>query len=124
MFEMISSGMKKQFVLTNPEYGIKGYNLPDPLLKDNNHKIKGLTMQSQKRFKNGFVYNMIKTHSNTPACLDIPLVKPWTEEKYLQHSGDYNKTRFLKEKKVTMTEQVMKQAIIDHVPPAHYETKT
>jgi len=38
IFDMISSGMKNQFNLTNPENGIKGYNMPDPNLEDWNHE--------------------------------------------------------------------------------------
>ena len=67
---------------------------------------------------------MVKTHGNTPACMDLPLVAPWTQEKYLKHSGDYNKFKFTKQKKVTMTESTMKQARKDDFPSAKYDLKS
>lgn len=124
VFEMIKSGMKNQFILTNPEYGLKGYNVPDPLLCHDSYKIKNLPKISQSRFKNGFTYNMIKAHGETPCCMDLPMLAPWTKDKYYQHSGSYNKNKFMLEKKTLMTEQVMDKAKKDNYPSAKYNSVT
>lgn len=124
VFDMIKSGMSKKFTLTNPEHGIKGYNMPEQRLQDHAYKIRKLAPVSQDRFKTGFNYKMIKAHGQTPCCMDLPLLVPWTTDKYYKHSGDTGKFRFRREKKILMTEKVMLDAKKEDVPGAKYKYKT
>jgi hypothetical protein len=90
VWEMYSSGMKKQFNLTNPENGIKGYNVADPNLKEPYYKIRNIPSYKENKDKSGFQYHHIKRIGNSPApTKDVPGIVPWGEEKYYTHSGSW-----------------------------------
>ena len=104
VFEMVTSGFYKTSNLTNPKDGIKGYNIADPLIADNNFKIKNIARSGISKYKAGFTYTHLKHYGKSPAPADIPGIAPWGTEKYFKMSADNRKGVLPQSKKVTMTE--------------------
>ena len=79
IFDMISSGMKHQFNLTNPENGIKGYNMPDPNQEDWNYKVShvGKMSNGQEKFKAGYIHDYLKAHAYIPGAKDVKYLHAW-----------------------------------------------
>ena len=47
--EFIRNGMKNQFNLKRPKYGLKGYYIPEPNLQDNVYKIDNFAIPNKDK---------------------------------------------------------------------------
>lgn len=122
-FDMISSGMKTQFNLTNPEHGIKGYKFPNAELEDFNYKIPAFPVQKCSKFREGYLYNHLKSHSFVPGAKDVPFLHEWGKDPYFKHSAELKRGKMPTDPKITWTHRTMKEAKRNNYPGSKYKFK-
>ena len=123
IMEMVQNGMYNQFNISRPKYGIKGYHMPGPHLKDHNYFSQKLPADTTSREKYHFITQAIKQKEWIPDAQEIPGMHPWGEDKYYRNSAEENKYLMSKLKKTTMTARVQRQAREEGVPGPKYDLK-
>jgi len=102
---MITTGMKAEFNLKRPKYGLKGYYMPEPNLHEANYKIDAFAINRRDK-QDHEIDNEVKKHSWVPSA-KYDVLTDWSKPEKFATSTGRVRGRFLKGKKMTMTEDIL-----------------
>ena len=102
---MISNGMKNQFNLKRPKFGLANYGLQNSQLEDSIYKADQIAMSKRDK-KDHFT----ELHANLTAKVPsakYDILNDWSKDPAFSSSAGRMRGKFLGCKKLTMSEQVM-----------------